>query len=61
MQRNIPLCSTITLNNPIGANSTMKTFLNTPNPTPISPKPVTTIIPSATIILGSGSNIVSVY
>jgi RHS repeat-associated protein len=39
----------------------MKTFLPTPNPTPISPKPVTTIIPSATIILGSGSKIVSVY
>jgi hypothetical protein len=41
--------------------SLMKTFLPTPNPTPISPKPVTTIIPSFTVNLVSGSSLVSVY
>jgi hypothetical protein len=41
--------------------SGMKTFISTPNPTLISPKPVTTIIPSFTINLVSGSSLVGVY
>ncbi|HPQ09153.1 MAG TPA: hypothetical protein PK995_07990 [Bacteroidia bacterium] len=54
---NTPLCSTITLNNPIGANSTMKTLPT--SPPSISPLPVT---PTFTTFLGgSGSGVVNIY
>ncbi|HPQ09147.1 MAG TPA: hypothetical protein PK995_07960 [Bacteroidia bacterium] len=55
---NTPLCSTITLNNPIGANSTMKTFLPTPNITPIQPLTTPTF---TTFLGGSGSSLVNIY
>jgi RHS repeat-associated protein len=57
---NTPLCSTITLNNPIGANSTMKTL-------PISPPSISPLssIPTFTTFLGglggSGSSLVNIY
>jgi hypothetical protein len=58
---NTPLCSTVSVCSPIGANSTMKIFLNTPNITPTHP--LTT--PTFTSILGglggSGSSLVGVY
>jgi RHS repeat-associated protein len=44
---NTPLCSTITLNNPIGSGSTMKT--------------ISSAISIPTLVLGSGSSLVSVY
>jgi len=55
---NTPLCSAITMNNPIGGGSKMKSFLTTPNITPTQPLTTPTI---TTFLGGSGSSLLSVY